>query len=557
MAMRVRIGRPVFLPIFCCLLIQSAFALAQVPTNASTGTKFGGAYRRALANNPTTLDPAFVSDIYSRTVVRQIVDGLVQFDAHLNPIPAIAEFWEASRDGLTWTFTLRRGVKFHHGREVTAEDFVYSFTRLLDSKKPSPPSEYFRRIEGANDFMDGKAASVRGLKAVDRYTLQIVLEEPFAPSLTVLGLANAAVVPKEEVERLGNNFARAPVGTGPFKFVRWEPGKEIVLDANRDHYEGRPFLDTIVFRIGGTFEKVFAQFLAGNLEEAMIPSGKTEEVLNDPQYRRYQLLRRPMLGLLYIGFNSQIKPFDDKRVRQAFNYAVNKEEIVREITKMGSLPGNGTLPPGMPGHDPDLKGYYYNPSKGKRLLAEAGYPDGAGFPVVQLWAFSKAESTKAELAAYQEYLAELGVKVEIHFAPDWPVYKQMLQQGKLSMFRVAWYADIPDPDNFFFPLLHSAGKPNYMFYRNPRVDRLLEEARAETDYAQRVKLYREAERIVMDDAPWITQHNHIFEYLYQPYVQGVEVSLLGDRWIPMNKIWLKHTPADHAAGTASHVKTGR
>jgi oligopeptide transport system substrate-binding protein len=557
MAMRVRMGRPVFLPIFCCLLIQSTFALAQVPKNANAGTKFGGAYRRALANNPTTLDPAFVSDIYSRTVVRQIVDGLVQFDAHLNPIPAIAEFWEASRDGLTWTFTLRRGVKFHHGREVTAEDFVYSFTRLLDPKKPSPSSEYFRRITGANDFMEGKEPTIRGLKVLDRYTLQIVLEEPFAPSLTVLGLANAAVVPREEVERLGDDFARAPVATGPFIFARWKPGHEIVLKVNKDHYEGRPFLDTIVFRIGGTFEEAFAQLLAGNLEEAMIPSGKTEEVLSDPRYRHYQLLRRPMLGLLYVAFNTQSKPFDDKRVRQAFNYAVNKEAIVREITQMGSLPANGTLPPGIPGHDPDLKGYYYNPTKAKRLLAEAGYPNGAGFPVVQLWAFSKAESTKAELAAYQEYLNELGVKVEIQFAPDWQVYKEMLQQGKLPMFRVAWYADIPDPDNFFFPLLHSAGQSNYMFYRNPLVNQLLEEARQETDYAQRVKFYREAERIVMDDAPWITQHNHIFEYLYQPYVQGVEVSLLGDRWIPMNKIWLKRPPVEPSTGTASHVKTGR
>jgi oligopeptide transport system substrate-binding protein len=409
----------------------------------------------------------------------------------------------------------------------------------------------------ASDFMEGMASDVRGLKAIDRYTLQITLEEPFAPSLTVLGLANAAVVPREEVERLGEGFARAPVGTGPFKFVQWKPGKEITLEANKDHYEGRPFLDTIVFKIGGTFEEAFTQFLEGNLEEAMIPSGKTEEVYSDPQYRQYQLLRRPMLGLLYIGFNRRIKPFDDARVRQAFNYAVNKQEIVQEITKMGSLPANGTLPPGMPGHDPDLKGYYYNPTKAKRLLAEAGYPNGDGFPVVPLWVFSKAESTKAELAAYQQYLAELGVKVEIHFAPDWPAYKEMLRQGKLPMFRVAWYADIPDPDNFFFPLLHSGGQSNYMFYRNPRVDQLLDEAREATDYARRVKLYREAERLVMDDAPWITQHNHIFEYLYQPYVQGVEVSFLGDRWIPMNKIWLKRTSAEHSTETASHVKTVR
>jgi peptide/nickel transport system substrate-binding protein/oligopeptide transport system substrate-binding protein len=329
------------------------------------------------------------------------------------------------------------------------------------------------------------------------------------------------------------------------------------LEANKEYYEGRPFLDTVVFKIGETFEQTFAQFLAGNLDEAIIPSGKTEDVQNDPRYRQYQVLRRPTLGLLYIGFNTQLKPFDDKRVRQAFNYAVNTEAIVREITKMGSLPAKGVLPPGMPGHDPDLRGYYYNPTKAKQLLAEAGYPNGAGFPVVQLWTVSKAESTKAELAAYQQYLAELGVKVDVHFVDEWARYTEMLRRGELQMFRYAWYADFPDPDNFFFPLLHSAGQPNNLFYRNPRLDQLLEKARAEADYAQRVKLYREAERVVMEDAPWITQHNHIFEYLYQPYVQGVEVSLLGDRWIPMNKIWLKRTSVGPTTGTTFNVKTGR
>jgi oligopeptide transport system substrate-binding protein len=538
-------------------MICGSFGLAESPGRPEPLAKFGGTYRRALANNPATLDPAFVSDIYGRTVVTQISEGLVRFDAHLNPIPAIAEFWEASRDGRMWTFTLHQGVKFHHGREVTAEDFVYSFTRLLSPNARGPVTDFFRRIQGADEFIQGKATRVQGLKAIDRYTLQIALKESFAPSLTVLGLANAAVVPQEEVERLGDHFAQAPIGAGPFKLVRWETGKEIILEANRHYYEGRPFLDTVVFKIGGTFEQTFAQFLAGNLDEAIIPSGKTEEILNDPRYRQYQLLRRPTLGLLYIGFNTQVKPFDDKRVRQAFNYAVNTEAIVQKITKMGSLPANGVLPPGMPGHDPDLQGYSYDPAKAKQLLAEAGYPNGAGFPVVQLWTVSKAESTKAELAAYQQYLAELGVKVEIHFVDEWTRYTKMLRRGELQMFRYAWYADYPDPDSFFFPLLHSAGQPNNVFYRNPRVDQLLEKAREESDYTQRVKLYREVERIVMEDAPWITQHNHIFEYLYQPYVQGVEVSLLGDRWIPMNKIWLKRTAAEPTTGATSDVKTGR
>jgi oligopeptide transport system substrate-binding protein len=545
--------------LWVCLLVLicSSPVLAEPLGKLEPEARFGGIYRRALANNPATLDPAFVRDIYSRTVVTQISKGLVQFDAHLNPIPAIAEFWEASRDGRIWTFTLRQGVQFHHGREVTAQDFVYSFTRLLSPKAPGPVTDFLRRIQGAEEFFQGKATSVHGLKTIDRYTIQIALKQPFAPSLTVLGLANAAVVPQEEVERLGDHFAQAPVGAGPFKLVRWEPGKEIVLEANEHYYEGRPFLDTIVFKIGGTFEQTFTQFLAGELDEAIIPSGKTQEARNHANYEQYQLLRRPTLGLLYIGFNTQVKPFDDKRVRQAFNYAVDKEAIVREITQMGSLPANGVLPPGMPGHDPDLHGYPYDPAKAKQLLAEAGYPGGKGFPVVQLWTVSKAESTEAELAAYQKYLAELGVKLDIRFVDEWTRYTEMLGRGELQMFRYAWYADFPDPDSFFFPLLHSAGQPNNLFYRNPLVDQLLEKARVETGYTERIKLYREAERIIMEDAPWITQHNHIFEYLYQPYVQGVEVSLLGDRWIPMNKIWLKHTTAEAIKGTPANVKTVR
>ena len=545
--------------LWVCLyvLICNSSGLAEPLGKLEPEARFGGIYRRALANNPATLDPAFVSDIYSRTVVTQISKGLVQFDTHLNPIPAIAEFWEASRDGRIWTFTLRQGVQFHHGREVTAQDFVYSFTRLLSPKALGPVTDFLRQVQGADEFMQGRAPGVQGLRAIDRYTMQIALKQPFAPSLTVLGLTNAAVVPQEEVERLGDHFAQAPVGAGPFKLVRWDAGKEIVLETNDHYYEGRPFLDRIVFKIGGTFEQTFAKFLAGELDEAIIPSGKTEEVRTNPLYQRYQLLRRPTLGLLYIGFNTQAKPFDDKRVRQAFNYAVDKEAIVREITRMGSLPANGVLPPGMPGHDPDLQGYSYNPAKAKQLLAEAGYPGGEGFPVVQLWTVSKAESTKAELAAYQKYLAALGVKMDIRFVDEWTRYTEMLGHGELQMFRYAWYADFPDPDSFFFPLLHSAGQPNNLFYRNPLVDRLLERAREEADYVERVKLYREAERIIMEDAPWITQHNHIFEYLYQPYVQGVEVSLLGDRWIPMNKIWLKHTADEAIKGNPTDVKTMR
>jgi oligopeptide transport system substrate-binding protein len=560
MSQPVRRALLVCLRVCSSLLMLNAFGWAETLGQLALqmpGATFGGIYRRMLGDNPSTLDPASLTDIYGRAVVSQVFDGLVQFDADLKPIPALAEFWEASRDGRTWTFALRRGVTFHHGREVTAHDVVYSFTRLLDPKRPLPVTELFRHIHGATEFMQGKTTSVQGLTAVDRYTLQMVLDEPLASALAILGLANAAVVPQEEVEKLGERFGRAPVGTGPFKFVRWEPNQEIVLEANDQYYEGRPFVDAIVFKIGvgNKVEEMFAEFLKGNLEETIIPNGKRDEVGAGPWYQQYRRVRIPTLSLLYIGFNTQLKPFDDRRVRQAFNYTVNKEAIVQEITQSrhmlyppATLTAIGALPPGMLGYDPELQGYAYDPAKAKRLLAEAGYPDGAGFPAVQLWSVDKAESTKAELAAYQRYLAEIGVHVDLHFAPDWPTYRAMLEQGKLPMFRLVWYADIPDPDNVLSPLLHSTSPTNRTFYRNPQVDQLLEQARRELDEAQRIALYREVERIVMDDAPWITQHHYVLNFLYQPYVQGVEISLLGRQTIPMKKIWFKKSLAEGSMG---------
>jgi oligopeptide transport system substrate-binding protein len=560
----VRMALLVSLCVCCVLLTSSPSSIAETagpPALHRLGAMFGGLYRRVLHNSPITLDPAFSTDIYGRAVINQIFDGLVRFDADLKPLPAIANFWEPSRDRRTWTFTLRQGVMFHHGREVTTHDFIYSFTRFLRVKSPTSVTDFLGHIQEAKEFMRGQTPHIEGLKSVDRYTLQMVLEEPLAASLALLGLVNATVVPQEEVERLGEHFGRAPVGTGPFKFVRWEPNHEIVLEANNHYYEGRPFLDAVVFKIvvGDTFEETFAEFLQGNLEETVIPSGKINEVRTDPQYRQYQRVRIPALSLLYIGFNTQLKPFDDRRVRQAFNYAVDTEVIVREITRMGSLPATGALPPGMLGYDPDLlilppheKRYSYDPAKAKRLLAEAGYPDGSGFPVVQLWSSSKADSTKAELAAYQRYLAELGVQVKIHFAPDWPTYKKMLEQGQLPMFRLVWYADIPDPDNMLSPLLHSTSPTNLMFYRNPVVDRLLKQARGELDDAQRIALYREVERLVMDDAPWMTQHYSVLHSLYQPYVQGVEFNPLGRRTTPLKKVWFKNSLAEGSTRATTH-----
>jgi oligopeptide transport system substrate-binding protein len=532
-----------------CLLSPVLLA-APGPPPSDLARRFGGVYRRPLAGDPASLDPAYTTDVYANTVVNQLFDGLVQFDSHLNPMPAIAGFWEASLDGLTWTFYLRKGVKFHNGREVTADDFVYSFTRLLDPAIQSPVADHFEHIRGAEEYRAGKTSHVEGLEALDRYTLRITLREPYAPFLSILAMVNAKVVPREAVERLGKEFSSQPVGSGPFKFVRWERHRQIVLQAFDYYYEGRPFLDRIMFKIhnGKQFEEEFESFLKGALDETRVPSTLGDAVRTSPRFRRYRRLTKPTLHLLYVGFNTRKEPFTNRKVRQAFNYAINKEAIIREIRKRGSIMARGILPPGMPGYDPDLLGYYYNPRRAKQLLAEAGHPGGQGIPRLELWYSSTEESAPQEMEAYREYLAEVGVTVDIRKAANWPAFKQILVEGKAAMYRLGWYSDLPDPDNFLFPLLYSQSTTNRTFYCNPKVDRLLEQARRETNYLRRIELYREVERLAVNDAPWISQHHRVFEYLYQPYVRGVEITSLGAHYIPMKKIWLHRPEASKLIG---------
>lgn len=530
---------------FYSLTVPVAVAVLR---QADVTARFGGVYKRPLRHDPASLDPARTTDIYAYTVGNQLFDGLVQFDGHLNPIPAIAGFWEASLDGLTWTFYLRKGVRFHNGREVTADDFVYSFTRLLHPAIQSPVAGLFKNIRGAEDFLAGTAPQVEGLQALERYTLRIVLKEPYAPFLSILAMANTKVVPREEVEKLGEQFGLRPVGSGPFRFLYWERNQQIVLQAYDYYHEGRPFLDQLVFKIGKQDVESLSDFLKGALEESIVPITKARETRENPAYRPYIRLTKPTLHLLYIGLNTQQAPFTNPKVRQAFNYAINREAIAREIRKWGSIVAYGILPPGMPGYNPEPTGYYYNPRLAKQLLAEAGYPGGRGIPVLELWHASREESAPEELAAYREYLAELGITVEIHQAANWPALQERLEAGKAAMFRLSWHSDIADPDNFLFPLLFSKSKTNRTFYHNPEVDRLLEQARRETDYLRRVDLYREVEGLALQDAPWISQHHRVFEHLYQPYVRGVEITALDAPYIPMKKVWLQRPEGQRARG---------
>jgi oligopeptide transport system substrate-binding protein len=361
----------------------------------------------------------------------------------------------------------------------------------------------------------------------------------------VLGLPQLAVVPREEVERLGTDFGLSPTGTGPFRFVHWERGQEIVLEANDHYFRGQPALDRVRFVIfpGNLVKEMLGAFERKELEESPIPPDRRKELLES---NRYTVIQKPTLSLLLFGFNLQSSPLDQLKIRQAFNYAIDKVRLNRETRGERFVLAQGILPPGMPGYNPELRAYSYDRDTAKTLLAQAGYPGGLGLPPLR-WASSvKSTVARQDYRFVEQDMAQLGVQVELNEFDDWPTFQQALEQGKVQIFRYAWYADYPDPDSFLYPLFHSQSPSNYFRYRNAEVDKLLDEARREFDDLRRVKLYREAEQVILNDAPAVMVLHFTYEGLFQPYVEGIEVSALGESYIPMWKIRLKPTGQENA-----------
>ena len=533
--------------ICACLMVAvlfcSAAAAAQQPST-------GGHYRAPLESEPVTLDPALYSDKYSVQVATNLFDGLVEFDQELNVVPAIAKRWKISRDRRVYTFSLRDGVKFHHGRAVTADDFVYSFSRLLDPAVKSPAAAFFMNIKGAKAYSEGAKETVSGLRAPQPLVLEIELVEPFTPFLSILAMSNAKVVPREAI---GTGFGTSPIGTGPFRFSDWRPGEEVVLSANPDYFAGRPHLDQVNFQIYPNidWERIFADFQAGRLHHATVPRNQYDRLFANNNGDDYVLVSAPGLNIVYLGMNLGVAPLDDVRVRQAVNYAIDTQTLARTITKRGSKPAAGILPPGIAGYDPDLAGYGYDPQRARRLLSEAGFAAEAA--PIELWTVSKSDNVHQQLEAIQSYLAAVGLHTQIRVADNWKSFVAAISDGQAGLFYAAWYADYPDADNFFFPLTHSSSRTNRMRFREPAIDRLIETARVEADYLNRVDLYRGIERQVMNGSPLVSLHVNSNNTLFAANVQGVAMTPMGMMILPLRKVWL-NGPALSQTGASPVAK---
>lgn len=511
--------------------------------NVSTSTiQSGGVYRYPLMNNPSTLDPAYVQDQYGETLVHQIFDCLVRFDTFLTVLPALAETWQVEDKGKTYRFILRENARFHNGQPVRTEDVVFSISRLLRVDPPPAPMPHLLGIQGAKAYRDHRNDQVTGLEVIDDRVIRFRLEEPHVPFLTALGMYQASIVPKDEVTRAGDQFGQQPIGSGPFQFVSWETNKLIRLERFSDYHSGNSFLDGIDYIIypGVTIESVLNDFRAGNLDEMPV-YGRIRQELSTVS--ELQWFHRPSLSLLFYGIAGNHPLLKKPEVRKALSMAIDRESLVNDVYKGRFVPAKTILPPGMPGSRQQPLIMVDDIAKVHEFIKNAMGENAKSMPPLEIVSGSQSSFAKAELKVVRESWGRIGIPVKIKYIKDWQAFEGYLRSESVQIYRYAWFADMPDPDSFLYPLIASDSSVNYMRFQNHEVDRMLQTARGTINPVKRAELYQKIEGIILESSPLIPLFYLSVDRVYQPAVQGVHVSALGAHTIPLNHVWLKKSSA--------------
>lgn len=536
-----------------------------------SGIKLGGVFHYNESAEPRSLDPVRTGESSATAVVSQIYDGLVKFDSNLNLEPGLAERWDISDDGLEFTFYLRQGIRFHDdecfpdgiGREMTAADVNYSLHRVCDPSTMTTGAWIFTDlVEGAQAFNEGTADSISGFEVIDDYTFKIRLMKKSSLLLYRLAMTYSFITAPEAVEHYGADFFQNPVGTGPFRFVDWNTRQYIGMVRNEHYWKTDadgvqlPYLDAAIMTFVPDFKIEFIEFDRGNLDRLRsIHEDLWTNIIDEnrelrPEFDHYQLLTQELLVTQYYGFNLEKEPFkDNKALRQAFNYAIDRDSIIEFVLNGRGVPSTGVVPGSMPGHESITTPYTFDLEKARALMVEAGYPNGEGLPPITLDLNSGGTTNESIAEAVQNQLRQIGVSVDLNVV-EWAQHLENIDQGNSQFFRLGWIADYPDPENFlalqwsenFAPL-----GPNYSRYSNPEFDALFEQARATLDPVERDRLYQQAEVIAFEDAPWLFIFNTKRYTLVQPYVRNY---VLNTQEIPiLYEVWLDQPlPGEEAAG---------
>ncbi|MBI5182011.1 MAG: peptide ABC transporter substrate-binding protein [Nitrospirae bacterium] len=496
------------------------FFLITISCSNKTPSDTSSALRLNISGEPPTLDWTLATDSTSFHVITSLMDGLTQFDDRLNPIPAVAKKWVVSNNGKRYTFYLRDDVYWTDGAPVTAYDFEFSWKRLLSPDTAAEYAYFLYDINNAQEFNSGKIKdfSLVGIKAVDKHTLVVDLKKPtpYFPSITTFMVTFP--LRRDIVGKHGSRWTEPEniVTNGPFILHKWKHEYKIELRPNKRYYAGKPLLDKIeMFMIGET-STALTLYETGGLDIAGIPPIAIPHYKNNPEYRNLPILRNN-----YYGFNVTKPPFNDVRIRKAFSMAIDRSEFPK-ILKGGELPAASWIPKGMLAYNPDI-GLKYNPDEAKRLLKEAGYPDGKGFPKATVAFNTNLDNQMIAENLQAQWKRNLNVSVELD-NQEWKVYLKRLKTDAPAIFRLGWGADFPDPDNFMNLFTTDSGNNNTK-WSNKKYDKLIELAAIEMAPEKRIKLYNEAQRILCEiDAPIMPLFISAQNVSVKPYVKGYRLN---------------------------------
>lgn len=498
-----------------------------------------------------TLDPAFAKSQATMWPAHQLFNTLVEIDDSLHIVPSLAKSWDISEDRTVYTFHLRNDVFFHDdpafqggkGRKMNAADIVYSLSRIIDKKVASPGAWIFSR----------KADTSQPFSAVDDTTFRLVLLRPYNPILGILSMQYCSIVPKEVVELYGNDFRRHPVGTGPFRMMAWEEGQALVLKRNEKYFEQDsagnrlPYLDGIKVTFYDSKATEFLLFRQKELDFINdIEASFKDEVLTKAGTLRKEwegkirLIAGPYLNIEYLGLlmdttNPLVanSPTRFKKIRQAINYGFDRRKMTLYLrNSLGTPAESGFIPLGLPSFDSVVvKGYHFDPAKTKQLLSEAGFPGGKGLPVIKL----QTIAIYADMANFiAKQLEESGIPVQVEVVQK-SLLLDMTSNSRAAFFRGSWIADYPDAENYLSVFYSkNPAPPNYTRYHNPAFDLLFEKAIAETNDSSRYELYRQADQLMINDAP-------VVPLWYDKAVRLVQTRVVGFRANALNLLELRTT----------------
>ncbi len=520
-----RVYRPA--PVVGALLLTALVILVPVATACSPAVDDVSptSVLRLYDVGPITLDPAISGDMGSHLYITHIFSGLVALDEDLRVEPDIAKDWTVSEDGTRYVFELRDDVQFHSGRPVTAADFKYSWERACDPSTASHTAAvYLGDIAGATDMIEGRANELHGVTVLDDYTLQVDIEGPRSYFLDKMTYPTAYVVDHAAVAN-GSEWWRQPNGTGPFVLSRWDPGSMLELRRNAN-YHGEPArVDTVQFLLlAGMPMRLYE---SGEIDVAAVSSTYIEPVTDPRNPLHLELVSTPELSLYYIGFDVTKPPFDDVYVRLAFCHAVDRERIVAALFKDSVTLAGGVLPEGLPGHDPELHPYVYDPDLARELLAMSSYGSAEELPPITITVSGYANHLPSYIAAaLLGWKNNLGVEVTARQLES-EVFLYHLQAERDEMYSMGWIADYPSPHNFLGTLFSVGESYNISGYHNPQMEELLERAAAEMDEDTRLELYRQAERLLVEDPPCLPLVYGVNHLLVKPYVSGYVLNPMG------------------------------